>query len=816
VKILCVEDDQGLATLLYQSLVKQHYQVEQVFDGQIAWELAEIETYDLILLDWMLPNLTGIEFCQRLRSKKSALLNPNRDTPILLMTGLDSATSKVMGLDAGADDYVVKPFDLDELLARIRALLRRSRGTRSPLLQWGDLCLNPNNCEVIYQGQPILLAAKEYEILELFLRNPDQIFSLNRLLIALWAVEDMPSEGAVRAHIKGLRQKLKRAGASDPIDTIYKLGYRLKPQQASTDKLPVTGSSPSFSLAPEFREVWQECRQSYCDRLLRIHQAALAMQHGTLSTQQHHEAEREAHTLIGSLGSFGLEAASQIARQIQQLLKQQAPLTTFQIEQLIQLITALRLHLEEEREEKSQGMVSPLPLTFSTSLKSTSTFFETNLLVIDNDLPWAQLLAEEAISWGFQAQIATDLETVQQILATGSINVILLDLSFPNDTSSLEFLATTHRQYPNIPVVTLTAAETFEQRVEASRLGIQYFLLKPITPTQVLTTVTQVLHQTNQPAARVLIVDDDPELLKLLSSLLKPCGYQVTLLREPQRFWQVLEQTAPDLLILDIEFCEPIHRDRPDGETTAPTLSGIELCQVIRSDLRWNRLPVLFLSAHTELETVQRGFAVGADDFLSKPVSALDLLTRVRTRLKQRNLWEIADIDELTGVSLRRKAQQDLTGLIRLAQRQQQPFTLALLDLDHFKQVNDRYGHDAGDQVLRYLGRLLHQSFRQEDVVGRWGGEEFIVGLYGMTKKEGSIRLREVLDRLRQYVFLAQNQVSFRVTFSAGVAQSPTDGDELQTLYHCADRALYRAKAVGRNRVLVYEPMGQSMYECDA
>lgn len=802
-RILCVEDDQGLATLLQRSLVKQHYQVELAADGLAAWDLAEIETYDLILLDWMLPNLTGIEFCQRLRTPKSTTLNPNRGTPILLMTGLDSATNKVMGLDAGADDYVVKPFDLDELLARIRALLRRGQGARPPLLQCGELCLNPNNCEVTYQGQPIFLATKEYELLELFLRNPEQIFSLNRLLVGLWAVEEMPSEGAVRAHIKGLRQKLKRAGADDPIETIYKLGYRLKPQKVIADKQTATGSStPTFLISPEFCEAWQECRQSYCDRLAIIQQAVSSMQRGTLTPEQQQEAEREAHTLTGSLGSFGLEAASQLSRQIQQLLKQKTSLETFEIAQLSQLVTALRWQLEAKT-EKIQEMM-PLPLI------SVSPPLETNLLIIDNDLPWAQLLVEEACSWGLQAQIAADLETAQSALASGSINVILLNLSFPSAISSLEFLATIHRQYPHIPVITLTVEETLEQRVEAARLGSRCFLLKPIGPTQVLAAVTQVRQQTNRFAARILIVDDDPGLLKLLSSLLEPCGYQVTLLSEPQRFWQVLEQTTPDLLILDIEFCEPVHRDRPGGETTISTFSGIELCQVIRSDLRWNRLPVLFLSAHSELETVQRTFAVGADDFLSKPVSAMELLTRVRTRLEQRHLWGIVDIDELTGVSLRRKAQQDLTRLIRLAQRQKQPFTLALLDLDHFKQVNDRYGHDAGDQVLSYLGKLLHQSFRREDILGRWGGEEFIIGLYGMTKEEGSIRLQEVLDQLSQYVFLAPNQVSFQVTLSAGIAQSPTDGSELQTLYHCADQALYRAKAAGRNRVLVHEPSEQN------
>jgi len=158
-------------------------------------------------------------------------------------------------------------------------------------------------------------------------------------------------------------------------------------------------------------------------------------------------------------------------------------------------------------------------------------------------------------------------------------------------------------------------------------------------------------------------------------------------------------------------------------------------------------------------------------------------------------------LDELTGLSLRRKAQQDLAQSIRLAQTQQQPFCLALLDLDNFKQVNDRYGHHTGDYVLNYFGKLLRQSLRQEDIVGRWGGEEFIIGMYGITKQDGLKRLQEVLDQLNLYVFLADNQESFLVTFSAGIAQLPNDGADLKTLCYCADQALYQAKSAGRNQI---------------
>ncbi|HEY9659975.1 MAG TPA: diguanylate cyclase, partial [Allocoleopsis sp.] len=651
------------------------------------------------------------------------------------------------------------------------------------------------------------------------------------------------------------------------IETLYKLGYRLKQWKESDEPdhpthqiiEPVSlsrsvdfPSPPAATLIPpQLWGVWQECRQSYCDRLSIIQNTATALQQGTLTPAQQQEAEQEVHTLIGSLGSFGLGQASQIARQIQQILKQPIRPGQPAAEQLLILIPRLRHHLENaraeqptqveatQRLEKLEKLKQPdqpdqpdqLELTQPESTQLEPTQLEPTqleptqleptqlepiqpfspltpasplptLLIVDDDLSLAQILQKEALSWGWQAKIATRLHDAQYILQHHTVNIILLDLNFSDSAGSgLHFLAAVHRQSPEIPVVMLTAEETFEKRVEAARLGSRCFLQKPIAPAQVLATITQVLYQTSQSVAHLLIVDDDPALLAMLCALLEPCGYEVTGLSDPQQFWQTLEQCAPDLIILDVELGEHLAMQATPSPL-APALSGIELCQVIRSDPRWNRVPVLFLSAHTDIETVQRGFAVGADDFLSKPVVAQELLTRVQTRLEQRKLWQITDLDELTGVSLRRKAIPDLTRLIRLAQRQQRPFSLAVLDLDHFKQVNDRYGHAAGDHVLSYLGKLLHQSFRQEDIVGRWGGEEFIIGMYGITKQDGIKRLEEVLKQLNQYVFLSQNGMSFQVTFSAGIAQLIEDGDDLQTLYHHADQALYQAKSAGRNQIL--------------
>jgi len=221
-RILLVEDNARLAEALLEALTDQLYVVDVVKDGEFAWEQVKAIAYDLILLDVMLPKLDGISLCQRLRHHGYSL-------PILMLTARDTSTDKVNGLDAGADDYVVKPFDLQELLARIRALLRRGSSTSPPILAWGKLLLNPSTYEVTYLDVPLQLTPKEFSLLELLLRNGRRVLSRAVIIDSLWKSESSPEEDTVKAHIKSLRQKLRTVAApEDFIETVHGLGYRLK------------------------------------------------------------------------------------------------------------------------------------------------------------------------------------------------------------------------------------------------------------------------------------------------------------------------------------------------------------------------------------------------------------------------------------------------------------------------------------------------------------------------------------------------------------------------------------------------------------
>lgn len=347
-KILVIEDDNSIAQAIAATLAQQQRcLVDIAVDGQEGWELATAFSYDLILLDVMLPKLDGMSLCRQLRQKGERI-------PILMLTAKDTSTDKVVGLDAGADDYVVKPFDFPELIARVRALLRRGSAALPPVLEWGNLHLDPSNCEVTYGQQVLHLTPKEYALLELFLRNPQRTFSRSAIVDRLWNLEDPPQEDTIKSYIKSLRHKLKTAGApSDYIETVYGLGYRLKPLQEETSDSEPSASDLDemqqeiLSVVVKFREVFTA---GISDRLAVLEQAVDALRRGTLGDELQKQAVREAHKLAGALGTFGFAQASQLAQEIESLLEDENGDRTTSCLRLCQLLE----ELEEQTKQTSE------------------------------------------------------------------------------------------------------------------------------------------------------------------------------------------------------------------------------------------------------------------------------------------------------------------------------------------------------------------------------------------------------------------------------------------------------------------------------
>jgi DNA-binding response OmpR family regulator len=687
VKILVVEDDVLLAQALKMTLGDLKYTVEVAHDGQAGLDFIEAFDYDLLLLDALLPRLDGISLCRCVRSRGYLM-------PILLLTSKDSKHDRATGLDAGADDYVIKPFEPEELSARIRALLRRGNDRVQPVLTWEQLTLDPRTYEVTYQDRLLNLTPKEYTLLELFLRYNRRLFSCGAILQHLWTYEDAPSEEAVRTHIKGLRHKLKAAGAPvDFIETVYGIGYRLK-GDASNDLTPervrhpwrtynersrsrsglersslsagaatesndlqVITPAPTLNsqqpLAPDslqfLTEIWNRHHAQTLERVDTIEQVITAISDGSLTPEISSEAKNSAHTLAGTLGTFGLTLGSQVAKQIELLLTENADFTSAQVSQIQHNIDRLR-----------QEIISKSPGTSPVKIPTPPPQLPW-LLIISTDLDLASALRSAASN--FEIVTTTELTPSQ---LDRSPRVIILDLDcFPCIADGLSALSELERDYPQLPVLVLSQPDSqlsipsqdpltrhrqslavispppsidsiwmgtelpaniatrgvqqLQRRIEVARRGVRLFLSKPIPPRQILAAVDRVLAQVAT-QARVTIVDDDLLLLEGVKALLSLRGMTVTTLSEPSRFWETLEASEPDLLILDLDM---------------PSYDGIELCRAVRTDPQWATLPILFLTAHTASLAVDRIFAAGADDFVTKPASDATLVTRIVNRLER-------------------------------------------------------------------------------------------------------------------------------------------------------------------------------------
>ena len=226
-RILLVEDEPDLGAALKRSLKREKYVVDWVTDGSEAWQFLESSwtQYTLAIFDWLLPGLSGVELCQRLRAKQNPL-------PVLMLTARDRMEDRVMGLDAGADDYLIKPFGMAELLARLRALQRRSPQLQPPQLQTGNLILDYSTSTIsifMPKGtlQKIPLTTKEFQLLEYFMQHPNQILSRDQMIGRIWQAEADFNSNVVAAQMRLLRRKLTEYGHDNLIETIYGMGYKL-------------------------------------------------------------------------------------------------------------------------------------------------------------------------------------------------------------------------------------------------------------------------------------------------------------------------------------------------------------------------------------------------------------------------------------------------------------------------------------------------------------------------------------------------------------------------------------------------------------
>jgi two-component system, OmpR family, response regulator MprA len=220
-RILIIEDDEAILKVIRRGLTYEGYQVDTAIDGETGLIQSRERHPDLVLLDLMLPGIDGLEVCQRLRAGGG-------NTPILILTAKDALQDRILGLDSGADDYMVKPFELDELLARIRALLRRTQQERAPILTFADLILDTSTRQVTRKNRVIALTAKEYDLLELFMRHPRQVLTREIIFDRVWGYDFGGESNVLDVYIRYLRQKLEGGGEARLLHTVRGVGYVLR------------------------------------------------------------------------------------------------------------------------------------------------------------------------------------------------------------------------------------------------------------------------------------------------------------------------------------------------------------------------------------------------------------------------------------------------------------------------------------------------------------------------------------------------------------------------------------------------------------
>jgi diguanylate cyclase (GGDEF)-like protein len=411
------------------------------------------------------------------------------------------------------------------------------------------------------------------------------------------------------------------------------------------------------------------------------------------------------------------------------------------------------------------------------------------VLVVDGD-PAAReelraALAQEGLAmWG----AATRAEALQRFVEARP-DAVIADVVLP-DGSGYE-LVESLRVLPgaeSLPIVVCSQKAGFLDKVEAIHCGADAYFEKPVDWKALMRRLQHLLGLATPRPVRVLSVEDDPDHADLVRSVLESGGHEVRVLRDPRDLEETLLEFTPDLLLMDI---------------VLPGTSGHDVVRFLRQDERFLALPVLFLTTEGQLQARFRSAEVGGDEHLVKPVPAPLLLATVAARAERaRFLRGLMERDGLTRLLTHTAfAERARAAHAQKARDPDREFAWVMIDVDHFKKVNDRYGHPVGDRVLSSLSAHLRRRLRQSDTIGRYGGEEFVVLLEGLPREE-ALRL---VDRVREGFSTIEHALgdgsSFRCTFSAGIAMLGR-GTEVEDWKQAADEALYAAKAAGRNNVV--------------
>jgi diguanylate cyclase (GGDEF)-like protein len=492
---------------------------------------------------------------------------------------------------------------------------------------------------------------------------------------------------------------------------------------------------------------------------------------------------RALHKLAGSAGTFGFPEMGVAARSLevrtQQWLQHDEP-GSQDLMRLRQDVHGLKGHIHEDQAASAPSQTMPETPQSKSSVQ---------ILLVESDPALAQELTRAFGHFGYIVHHFQRLSEAAGAIQEHDPDVLILDVTFDdNGLNTIEQVALSlHSSDLERPIIFLCDRDNFEIRVQAARVGAGGFFRKPVDIPRLIDRVEQTVQHKKAIPFRLLIVDDDEELARHFMLVLRAAGMEVRVLTDPQGILETMEEFQPELILMDV---------------TMPGYSGVDLARVIRMHEQWLSLPIVYLSAETDITKQLSAMSSGGDDFLTKPISDQHLVAAVSVRAaRMRQLNELMLKDSLTGLLKHSRIKEQIALEFARSRRDQKPLCVTMLDIDHFKKVNDTYGHAVGDQVIKALAHLLKQRLRKTDAIGRYGGEEFAVAMPGCEVDAAMELLRDIRVRFKEIRFSAENE-DFTVTLSAGVVEARACPDASALLVG-ADEALYRAKHNGRDQVFL-------------
>lgn len=543
--------------------------------------------------------------------------------------------------------------------------------------------------------------------------------------------------------------------------------------------------------AAKMQEQLQALRAAYTaqlpDKIRQIEESWASLQQAW-SDEDFKAMHRMVHGLTGSGATFGFSMLSEAARTLEVLVKGLiaeggGPLTERHIEEVELYLKALKdASFNADRNNKAAAAA---PLGTPRCDPGNRVIF-----LVDDDAQFAESIALQIGYFGYSIRVFSTLGEAYRTIIQSPPALLLLDIDFPEDSlGGFTLLDQLNQEIGYVlPTFFISVHGELEYRLKAVRAGGRAYFTKPLDVAGLIDKLEETTSCRHEEPYRVLIVDDSRSLAVYYATILKGAGMAAEIVNEPLAVLQPLLEFVPDLILMDVYM---------------PQCSGLELATVIRQQERFVSIPIVFLSAETDMEKQLNAMSLGGDDFLTKPIQPEHLVSSVTSRVQRSRILRAFMVrDSLTGLLNHTTIKSQLDVHLARVKRSGGKLAFAMLDIDHFKSVNDTYGHPTGDRVIRSLSHLLQQRLRTSDVVGRYGGEEFAV-ILSDTDGQSAIR---VLEKIRQDFSKIRHQSEqgeFSVTISIGIADFPTFNVESAALGEIADRALYDAKHGGRNRVVL-------------